>query len=69
MGFPPQMGPLKSKLFNLLSLAHEIFKISKHKQTIKFDKVSGYQNGSTANWAYQNSNFLITHARRINFSG
>ena len=35
----------KFKLLNLLSWTKEIFKVSKYKEKIKFDKVWGYQNG------------------------
>ena len=39
------MGPPNIKLFNLLSYTHEIFKVSKYKGKIKFDKIWGCQNG------------------------
>ena len=34
-----KQGPSKFELFSLLSWTHEIFKITKHKGKIKFDKI------------------------------
>ena len=39
IGVSPQMGSPKFKLFTLLSYVHEIFKVSKHKGKITFDKI------------------------------
>ena len=44
MGGFPQTGSPKFKLFTLLRQIHEIFRISKNKEKIKFVKVWGYQN-------------------------
>ena len=40
MGVFPQTGYPKFKLFKLLSQAHEIFKVSKYKENIKFDNIN-----------------------------
>ena len=45
MGVLPNQGPVKFELFNLSSLTHKIFKVTKHKEKIIFDKIWGYQNG------------------------
>ena len=45
MGALPKRGPPKLELFYLLSRTHKIFKVTKHKEKIKFDKIWGYQNG------------------------
>ena len=47
---------------------HEIFKVSKYKGKIKFDKYRGYQNGDLLQTGPKNSNFLTTHARHMKFS-
>ena len=44
MGSFPQTGPSKIQTFNLLSWTYEIFKVSKYKRNIKFDKIREYQN-------------------------
>ena len=47
MGVLPKRGSPKFKPFNNSSQAREIFKLTKHKEKIKFDKIWGYQNGDT----------------------
>ena len=63
-----QTGPPKFKLFHLLSRTHEIFKVSKYKGRIKFDKIWGYQNGVLLKQGSRNSNFLTTHVRHMKIS-
>ena len=41
------MKPPKFEHFNLLSRTHEIFKVTKQKEEIKFDKILWYQNGGS----------------------
>ena len=38
----PKQGPPKFELFNFLSRANKILKVTKHKEKIKFDKIWGY---------------------------
>ena len=68
MGTSSQTGPLKVKFFNLLSYAHKIFKVSKHKKKIKFDIIWWYQNGVSHKTGRQNCNFLTSHVRHMKFS-
>ena len=42
---PSQARMPKFKLFNCLSKTHEIFRINKCEEKIKFDKTLGYHNG------------------------
>ena len=70
MGVPAlQTGPIKIRLLNRLSNTHKIFKVSKCKEKIKFDKIWGYRMGVPVKRGRQNSNFLTTHARNMQFSG
>ena len=62
MGVSPQTGPPKFKIFNLLSYANEIFKLSKHKEKIKFDRIWGYQNGDPPNEPAKIQN-IFNHTR------
>ena len=47
MGGPPLMGPPKIKLSNHTCYTHEIFRVGKYEEKIKFDKIWVYQN-----WEY-----------------
>ena len=59
MGILTKQGPPKFELFNRLSWTHKIFKITKHKGKINFDKVWEYQNGrSSSNKATKILSFL-----------
>ena len=58
MGVSPQMGPPKFKLFYHSRYTHEIFRVGKYEEKIKFDLIWGYQNGgSTSNGAANILNF------------
>ena len=68
MGGFPRKSPPKFKLFNLLSWTHEIFRVNKHKEKIKFDKILRYENrGIPLKRGHQKSSFLTTHARHMKF--
>ena len=58
----PQTRTAKFKLFNCLSLTHEIFRISKYEQQIIFDKIWEYKNeGVSLKWSRQNLSVLTSH--------
>ena len=63
MGGFSKRDPPKFKLLEILSRTHEIFKLSKYKAKIKFDKIWGYQIGVLPKYGHQKSNFLTNHAR------
>ena len=63
MGNPPNWGFSNFKVFNLLNQKHEVFKISKYKRNINFDKMGSFP----PEVGRQNSNFLTTDARHMNF--
>ena len=44
MGGSPKTGPPKLKFFNHSCNTHEIFRVGKYENKIKFDKVQRYQN-------------------------
>ena len=58
MGGTPQTGRPKFQLFNHSCWAHEIFRICKYEEKIKFDEIWGYQNeGILFKQGRQNSKF------------
>ena len=64
------MGPLKFKLFNLLSWRHEIFNVTKYKKKHKVDQIWGFQNQRlTPNEAAKIQNFLAVHIGQMKFLG
>ena len=69
MGGPPN-GAAKFKLFDHTCWIHEIFGDGKYEEKILFDKIWGYQNkGIFLKHGHQNSNFLTTCTRQMNFFG
>ena len=69
MASPPQAVPPKFKVFNLFSWKLEVFEESRYKKNLKFDQSLGYQNvGFPPKRNGQNSNFLTTDARHMEFS-
>ena len=69
MGSPPKRTLSKFKVFNFLSWKQGVFVVSKYKRKIKFDQSLGYRNGSfPLKWGRENSSFLISDARHMNFS-
>ena len=63
------MGLPKIKLSNHTCLTHEMFRVGKYEEKIKFDKIWAYQNGGTVQTGSPNSNLLATHVRHMKFSG
>ena len=52
------MGLPKIKLSNHTCKAHEMVRVGKYEEKIKFDKVWVYQNGDTLKQGSPNSNFF-----------
>ena len=71
MESPPETGPPKFKLLNLLSYTHDIFRVGLYsmKKTYNLTKFRVPKWGALLTWGRQNSNFLITHAGHMKISG